>query len=290
MKRLPSSTILTSLLVLGLVASATVSADDDKETGWSDSAELGIVATSGNSEATTLGFNNVLRHTWDTAEFFLELGAVRVESRPGGIAGVGGAGNFVEVEPAKEVDAERYFLKSGYGREISPRLFWNVGLEGEQNRPSGIDQRVAVTAGVGNNWFLEKENVTFRTAYNVAYTDEEFTQGPGADFAGLRLAYDYKHKLTESTDFESNLVVDGNFDEAEDYRAEFFNAVTVSISKRMALKAGLRLIFRNLPPSETITLFDDNPFTNPAANPTGTALVAKDDLDSIFSTSLVVTF
>ena len=251
----------------------------------------GIVATSGNSEATTLGFSNLLRRTWDIAEFLLELGAVRVESRPNDTAGVGTPGNFFEVEPSKEIDAERYYLKSGYGREISPRFFWNVGLEGEQNRPSGIDQRVVVNGGVGNSWFLDKENVTFRTAYNVAFTDEEFTEQPAADFAGLRLAYDYKHELTGSADFESNLVVDGNFDESEDYRAELFNAVAVSISKRLALKASLRLVYRNVPPIETINLFDANPFTNPAANPTlETAEVEKDNLDSTFSTSLVVTF
>ncbi len=60
--------------------------------------------------------------------------------------------------------------------------------------------------------------------------------------------------------------------------------MTVQLSKKLALKASLRLLYRNLPPLELIDLFDSG------GTMIGQVLVEKDDLDSIFATSLVVNF
>jgi putative salt-induced outer membrane protein YdiY len=284
-----------SCLLIGLatlVASLPHTAageDEEVKTGWFDSAELSLVSTSGNSDAFTLGFANVLTRVWEKAEFRFELGAIRSQSR-GDRYGVGalGAGNFVVTDPPRRVDTERYYGAASYSRTISSRFFWSVGVDGERNTPANIEYRVTGTAGVGNVW-VDTDKVRFRTTYDLSYNSEDLTVEGTSDFAGFRLGYLYANKLTDNTIFDSQLSFDDNFDDLEDHRTDFYNAVTVSMSDRIALKAGLRLLYRNIPALTEIKIYDNDPEQG-SATELGKEAVENENLDTNFSTSLVLTF
>ena len=76
--------------------------------------------------------------------------------------------------------------------------------------------------------------------------------------------------------------MDGNLDETSDFRADMINALSVAMSGRMSLKVSLRLLFDNEP---AIELLDASAF-----KPGGVIPVELEELDSIFTVSLVVDF
>jgi len=81
-------------------------------------------------------------------------------------------------------------------------------------------------------------------------------------------------------------LIDGNLDETSDYRADFTNYVAVAMSGRLALKASLQLLYDNEPSLGSLQLFTSDGVLFP-----GTFVVAPvDDLDSIFTVSLVMNF
>lgn len=285
--QLPTRPLVPCLVLM--LGSTPVWADEERETGWFNSAELSFVSTAGNSDATTLGFGNILTRVWTEAEFRLEVGAVRSQSRGDRFAvGAPGEGNFVVKDPPRRVDTERYFGKANYSRSIATRFFWFVEADAERNTPANIRYRYTGTGGMGNSW-IDTDNLQFRTTYGVNYTNERLAVEGRRDFGGFRLGYAYQNQLTETTRYNSDLTFDDNFDDLKDHRTDFYNAVAVSVSEQLALKVGLRLLYRNLPALEEVEIFDSDPNEGPATS-VGTGSVEKDKLDSNFSTSLVLTF
>ena len=128
-----------------------------------------------------------------------------------------------------------------------------------------------------------RETLKFRTTYGISYTDEELELGPN-DFAGLRLLYDLESQVTGSTKLDGELTFDLNLEDTSDTRIDSYNAVTVTITKVLAIKASLRLLFRNVPALEEIEVLD------PDGNFLGEAIVPKEKWDTNFTTSLVINF
>ena len=84
---------------------------------------------------------------------------------------------------------------------------------------------------------------------------------------------------------ESELTFDGSFQQGDDLRLDAYNGVTVTMTDTIALKASLRLNYRNIPALEDIDLEDPD-----SGVVIGEVIVPKDKLDSTFSTSLVINF
>jgi len=275
------------LVVLG---GSLVLADDEPKLGWSDTAEFSLVVTGGNSKTETVGFKNTARHRWDKASFTLNAGGIYARTDTVTREAFGpDPSSYVVVESSqKETKAESYYLNGRYDREISKKFFWFAGAGWDRNRPSGIDNRSTVFGGVGNTWF-DTEKMLFKTDYSGTWTDEQaVVLNPATDdkYFGLRLSWTYWHKFGSSTTYGNDFVVNENLDQTSDFRADMTNWVAVSMSKRLALKVSLQLMYDNEPALETIPLFDD--MVTPVQ--VGTVDVPLDDLDTVFTASLVVNF
>jgi putative salt-induced outer membrane protein YdiY len=254
----------------------------EPELGWSDTAELSYVATSGNADSSTVGFKNLLARQWEEARFEMRAGAIRVATESETRTAVGTPASFVVLEESfEETTAESYFLNGRYDREITERFFWYAGAGWERNRFAGIENRYGAQGGVGNIW-ISRDDMSFRTDYALTYTDEETVAGIDDNFAGVRVSWDYKHQLRPSTAYQNTLVVDENLDETDDLRADMLNRLTVTMSERLALQVSLQALWDNQPAFEAIAL------TPPG--PVPTVLVELEDLDTIFTTSLVINF
>lgn len=281
---------LAALVALSGGISTAPGQEEEKKTGWSDSAELSVVATAGNSESTTLGFKNTLIRDWERAQFTFKAAGIRAESASGdriAMQTTPAPTPFVVIDPPKELSAENYIVDAKYGRNITDRLTWQSSIGWERNRFAGIENRYVASAGLGNVWH-DREDLKFRTEYSVTYTDQEdVTPTPGVDdsFAGIRLLVDYLNQLGENSTYTTTLVIDENVDETDDWRADWVHGFGVSLNRRVALKVSLTLLYDNLPSLEQIALYD-----NLGVN-TGTTVTNQlDELDTIFSTSLVVSF
>jgi hypothetical protein len=126
--------------------------------------------------------------------------------------------------------------------------------------------------------------MTFLTGYGISYTAESLTLDGERSFAGYQLFYNLKTQLSANTTAEYNFVFDGSFEEGDDLRFDWFNGAGVAVNDHIALKASVRLVYRNLPALEELDL------RTPGGVAIGTVVVPKDKLDAAFTTSLVINF
>ncbi len=286
-----TTTIAFSIYLFSIAGLPAVAQDEpeagEEEPRWAFTGELSLVDTGGNSETSTVGLGVKAART-DEGGGKLELaaGGLRVETTTTSRFAVGTADVFEIIEQSTtETTAENYHLKGRYDRKISERLFWFLGAGWERNEFAGFDSRSNLAAGVGHLWF-ENDRGHLRTDYSITYTrQDDLVDDPTTEdgFLGLRLGFDYLRNISETTNFESVLVVDANADESEDLRADFSNALSVSVSDRLALKVGLQLLFDNLPSLTQVPLVDS------AGVPTGISVAAElDDLDTKLTVTLVL--
>lgn len=268
-------------MTLGLVGAAGLAGQDERPLGWTDQAELTFVLTAGNASASTFGVKNALQHNWENATFKLNAGGVRTFAtvRTGNATGT--VDNFTPVE-TEDVTAANYFVRSRYDRSLSEAAYLFGGAGWDRNTFAGIESRYSFVTGSGRTWH-DEETRRFKTDLGVTYTiQDDVTPTPGADdaFFGLRGTWDLFRKLTETTDFGSELIVDENLNNTSDLRADFTNWISVAMSDRMALKSSLQLLFDNDPALEEFTLLaTSTPVTR-----------SLDKLDSILTVALVVNF
>ena len=82
----------------------------------------------------------------------------------------------------------------------------------------------------------------------------------------------------------NDFIVDYGLNESDNWRADMINSLTVAMSKTLALKVGLTWIYQNEPAFTQVTL------VGPGVPDGTTVPVQVDELDTIFTTSLVVSF
>jgi putative salt-induced outer membrane protein YdiY len=276
--------MLLAILVAGTAFAQTPQAPPEKpKLGHSNNTELGIVVAAGNAKSTSVGLRDVYIYRWTNAEFGLEGGWLRATSRDGDRYAIEQGTGFEIAEPATAVDSHRLFSKLRYQRQMSPRLDWFSNFDAVRDEPANINRQFVLAAGLGTTW-RKSEQLTFRTGYGISYTDEALVVEGANRFAGYRLQYGLKAALTSNTSMESELTGDGSFETGDDIRTDWLNAVSVAVNSRVALKAGIRMLFRNLPALETLSLETPNGIN------VGTVDVPKEKVDLNFTTSLVITF
>jgi hypothetical protein len=281
--------------MIALLATPGLAQDEEKELGWSDTAEFSLVATSGNSEATSLGFKNTTYRSWEKALFELKLAGLRVETTTRTGAAIQRPDGSFEPLEVTAVTAESYYAGANYNRTISKNFFWYAGLVWERNTFAGFDSRTIVEGGVGNLWSETKKQRWF-TRYAATYTDQrDVVPRPDFDgkFAGLRAQSDYWRKFGENgnTKYVNQTVIDFNLDQTEDWRVDMLNSVSVKMTEMLAMQAGLRWLYDNDPAVAALGLVDGN--GDPITGPGGDQIIVDvplDELDTIFTVSLVVEF
>ena len=297
-------------------------AKEPPKLGWSNSTDLSLVVTAGNSAALTWGFTNQLRHVWKDARFESEVNVVRSNTSddhfflvgPGIEFPVGGAPVNPPtslVKPDPTLDVANYLISGKYERNITPRFFWNTGASWDRNDDAGILNRYIVHAGVGNTW-ADTARRRFATTYGVSYTDrEEEKPDPEADrrFAGARLGSDYMERFNAGTTFDNKFAANVNLSDPTDYSINTTSALTVSVVSHVSLKVSLQWLYENEPALESdLDIIAFVEVLNPDAIPgsgdesfrtvssggskvvLGSADARKDKLDTVFRTALVIKF
>lgn len=273
---------------LGLTGTPLQGQEDEKELGWLYTAEVSLLLTAGNAEASTFGLGAGLRRVWDSSEFRFNAGGLRSEASKTTRTAVGSTTDFqLNEESDSELTAQNYYARGRYDYAFSERFFAYAGTGWERNTFAGFDNRTSFAGGLGNIW-VEKERTRFRTDYGVTYTiqDDVVDTGSGSDtFAGARFSWDFWRQLTSSTNFNSVLIVDENLNATDDLRGDLTNALSVAISDNLAFKTSLQLLWDNQPSLAGV------PLEQPLGTPTGeTVFVPLDKLDTILSVALVANF
>ena len=180
--------------------------------------------------------------------------------------------------------AELYFVRGWYKYDFSKKFFAYTGADWMSNKFAGIDSRVLIALGAGNNW-SNTDTFQFKTFYSFTYTfQEDVVENPflKTDFPGFRLGYDLNAKLSSSTDLESRLTADFNLDNSDDIRLDWYNALPVGISETLLLKPAFQMLWRNQPSLTNVPLFDGG------GAPIGEVTTPLKEMDTIFTLALVV--
>jgi len=278
-----------AVALIALVACSAGAFAQEDEKSWSNKTDLSYVLTGGNAKSSSFGFKNDYVQKWAKSQF--ELNAVAINIRTGTTTYTltdadNDLGYTQSDDTTTETTAESYFLGGRFDRKITERFFWYVGASWYQNEFSGFNHRIVGSAGVGNIW-KDTDKVKFRTDYALTYTDQDdIVPNPDLEdsFAGIRLSYDYLNKFSESTEFESKLIFDYNVDVSDDWRGNWLNSISVSMTKRLALKVALLLLYANEPAlAGAQGIVDENGDPLPEVG-----FPQLEELDTIFTTSLVI--
>jgi len=290
--------------------------------GWSNSTDLSLVVTAGNSAVQTWGFSDQMRRVWKDARLELEGKVVHSDKSDDRFFRVapgleflvgGGLANPPTslIKPDPTLDVANYLIGGSYERNITPRFFWNAGASWDRNDDAGILNRYIVHAGVGNNWVATARR-RFVTSYGISYTDreeEKFDPEKDRRFAGARLGWDYKEQFNAATTFDHKFAANDNLSDPTDYSISTTSALTVSVVSHLSLKVSLQWLYENEPalePDLDVVAFVEtiNPDGIPGSGDErfrtlssggsklvlGSADARKDRLDTIVRTALVITF
>jgi putative salt-induced outer membrane protein YdiY len=179
-----------------------------------------------------------------------------------------------------QTTAERYFAKARLDRKLSDRSFLFGGAGWDRNTFAGVNHRYSFVTGGGRTWF-DEETRNLRTDLGLTYTiQDDVVEDPAAEnhFAGVRGSYEYSRTLTESTDFGSALVADQNLKETSDFRADWTNSLSVSMSERLALKTAFQILYDKSPALAAVPLGN------------GEVLTPLGKVDTVFTVAVVANF
>ena len=205
--------VITLVAMAGLVSSENAWAqDDEKELGWSFSANLSGVWTGGNSESSTYGLVATAKHAWPRSDLKFDLGGTQTESSLKTRTAVGASETDFTIEETKvtEKTAELFFARARYDYQVHKRFLVLGGADWLRNTFAGIDSRFLIAVGAGNTW-KDNKKVKFITDYSFTYTfQSDVVENPfvSHNFPGIRLGYDLWWQLSESTQFTSTLIAD----------------------------------------------------------------------------------
>ena len=250
------------------------------------SADLSYLFTSGNSRTGTLGYGIDLERRWERQGLALSASGTQSSSAADLDFALGTADDFQVVRPDPETTAEYYAFRSRYDYRLSDRVFVLTGAGWERNLFSGLRSRFVAEAGFGYV-LIADERTDFHARLGATYTNnKEVIQNPALEnnFAGARLSWTLKHELTDTAKLFHDLVLDENLKQTDDFRVDASLGLSVSLSSRLALKVNYRLLHRNLPALEELSL------RNASGADLGTVAVPLEKVDHGLSVSLVFTF
>src|SRR5262245_48476084 len=237
---------------------------EEPKRGWSNTTDMTLVVTGGNSTSTSLGFTNELRYLWQQARCEVHVDFIRDSQsddrfylvEPGLEFPVGGAPSNPAtslIKPDPTLDAANSLIRGSCERNISPKWFWNAGASAFRNDDAGIRNRYILFTGLGNTW-ADNQRRRFVTSYGVSYTDREETDpDPEKDrrFAGARAGLDYTEHLTPTTTFDSDFAWNFNFADGSDFSINTVNALSVAVTNHALIKVSLQWLFENEPALES---------------------------------------
>jgi opacity protein-like surface antigen len=291
-------TIVSAVCLTLLPAAAALAQDAPAAAApavkWSDTAELGYVVTSGNSQTSTFGLKNTLAREWDKSRFEFKLGGIRVVTTDKSIFAVGTPTDYDAVDGDPKTTAENYFVNGRFDRKITERFFWFTGAGWDRNIPAGIENRYQVMGGVGDIW-IDAERRKWRTDYSATGTHESDVVEPpdfNDTFFGVRVSSNFMQKFGQhdSGTYVNDTIVDENLNDTNDWRVNMTNSVALTMTGHLALKVSLQWLYDNVPAFKNVALYPTETDGLAGTNKISDVPVEAEKLDSIFTTALVIKY
>jgi len=287
--------LLTVLLLAGAAAGraqdkpADKPADKPPDKGllgaWKATAELGYVVSGGNSSTSTFSLGNTFKRKWEKDALTIKTFILRSHSTTTSRTAVGTETDYtVYTKKTDALVAENYAVNTQYDRRLANKVAAQFALGWDHNKFSGLAGRLIFTAGTGYAW-VETKRTTFKTDGGITYTVRKYYNQDSTSFSGFRGNFTFEQKILDTSSFASQFILDENLKRTVDWRYDWTNSITASISKSLALKTSLRIVYANLPAEVAVPLYDSL-----GASTGLTVPVSLKKVDTYFTTSLVINF
>ncbi len=252
---------------------------------WKATAEVSYVVTGGNTSTSAFSLGTTFTRKWEKDTLTFKSYALRSNATTFTRRAVGTEDAFTVIEESsKALVAENFLLAGQYERRISKRLIGQAGMSWDRNRFAGLAGRYMLTAGLGYA-LVESKKTQVKTDAGLTYTTRKYIGQDATSFAGFRFNLLGEQKLSEKSSFTSQFVFDENLKNTRDWRYDWTNSLTASISKSLALKTSLRMIYTHVPATQNLPLYDLEGL------PTGLFVPSPlKHRDTFLTTSIVINF
>ena len=231
------SFVLILILVIGAVpilAHEVEEEEPEPEPIWVGSLGLAWLATSGNTDTSTLGLDFSLDRKPEPWGLELVARGNRAEdkNRP---------------EDEDKTTAENYLVSARAVRKLSTRWEAFGGLAWAKDRFAGFDSQTVAMAGA-TYIAVEGERHLLKLDAGLAYTwEDRVPPAEDVNFAGGLLGLSWEWKLGASSKLTERFVLHPNFDDSQDWRLMSLTAIESSINSWLALRLGFDVRYRNQP-------------------------------------------
>jgi len=213
--------------IVTLLFALPVAADDAAQKPWAGSLGLSLLATTGNSDTQSLGFEFGLKRIPDP--WGLEVAAKYLRATKDGVT-----------------DAERYLAGVRGTRSLNDRWSVFVGASGERDTFAGFDLR-GILEGGATYKFLTGPVHALAFDGGLTWTKLNPVSGSNRSFVGGILGAAYQWTLSKTSAFTQKLRWYPDFDETSDWRATSETALKASLTDTLALKAAYEVRYSNQP-------------------------------------------
>ncbi len=274
----------TSLIALA-VSPAAAQEKEGLLGPWKATAEVSYVVTGGNTSTSAFSLGTTFTRKWEKDTLTFKSYALRSNATTFTRRAVGTEDAFTVVEQeSKALVAENFLLAGQYERRISKKLLGQAGMNWDRNRFAGLASRYMFTAGLGFA-VVDAKKTQVKTDAGLTYTLRKYIGQDATSFAGFRFNLFGEQKLSEKSSFTSQFVLDENLKNTKDWRYDWTNSLTASISKSLALKTSLRMLYTHVPALQSLPLFDIE------GVPTGLFVLSPlKHRDTFLTTSIVINF
>jgi putative salt-induced outer membrane protein YdiY len=276
-------------LLAGLILAPAAASAQEKKSGllgpWAATAEVSYVVTGGNTSTSALSLGTSLVRKWANDTLLFKTYILKSNATTTTRTAQGTVDDFdiLEDRITRKV-AENFALAGQYDRRISKKLTGQAGLSWDRNRFAGVDDRFIFTTGFGYAW-VDGPRTQIRSSAGLTYTLRQYVGQDMESFAGFRFTFGAEQKILDTSKLASQFVFDDNLKNTPDWRFDWTNSVTASISKALALKISLRTLYAHVPALQNLPLIDD------LGEPTGlTVPYPLKKLDTFMTTSRVINF
>jgi putative salt-induced outer membrane protein YdiY len=252
---------------------------------WQATAEVSYVVTGGNTSTSALSLGTNFTRKWKNGALLLKTFILKSNATTTSRIAQGTETDFtiLETKTTRKV-AENYLLFGQYDRKIADGLVGQIGVGWDRNRFAGVENRVILNAGLGYN-VIDRKRTQLKTSSGLTFTRRQYVSQDTVSFAGFRWTLSGEQKISGSSVVATAFVFDDNLKKGPDWRFDWANSVTASISKALALKVSLRTLYTHLPALQNLPLLDD------LGEDTGlTVPYPLRKLDAFLTTSVVINF
>jgi len=251
--------------------------EEERSRSWTNSADLSVVITTGNSKVTTFAVSDKFTYEWDRSRVLVEGSAVKTRTEERDLLNEDGV---VRVQERSRSTAEEYVLSGRYRYRFYEGLFAFSSAGWQRNELAGIQNRYALALGFGYQ-LIEVEGTRLSAEVGADWTREDPVGSGTDDFVGGQIRTTLERTLTQVAKLDSELELLENLENTDDLRANWLTAITASLSELFAIKLSYLVRFDNEPVVEVVP--PDSP-----GEPE--AVFRFDKTDTRFAASVVVNF